>query len=192
MRKAVAKRRLEEGLETRQQLNLEKTREKEYSIFNVENTDHGDPRPGLTEFYGIVNVVVGLPKDYNSRSNSERFPNQPEDWIPRNQPRYFPHKSKQMEVHLKPEDLSLALVHIFAWTSQEVVRFNDKNWIKKNCEWKEGILIRKGRILENHEISIAGGAEKFVNIGQITGINFCVPVIDRYSPWAVSFAEHIH
>ena len=46
--------------------------------------------------------------------------------------------------------------------------------------------------MERQTVKIAGGAEKFVDIGELVGINFAVPVIDRYSPWALSFAEHIN
>ena len=146
----------------------------------------------LSKFYGVTNVVIGKTKTYESSSNTKRFPNSPGSWKPIGQPRYFPHQAPRNEVQLSEEDLSRALAFIFTSTTAEVIEFNDKTWVKKKCILKENILIRRGRIMERQTVKIAGGAEKFVDIGELVGINFAVPVIDRYSPWALSFAEHIH
>ena len=195
MKEAADQRRQKNGLEPRREFSIQKSRVKEYTIFHTDihlGDELSDVGGALANHYGSIQVVVGAAKNYASSSNKKRFPDQPESWRPKDQPRYFPFECKEKEIQLSSTDLSTALACIFTWTSNEVTQFNDKGWIKKNCEWKEGILIRMGRIVEDHEIKVVGGAQKFINIGQLTGINLCVPVLDRYSPWAVNFANYIH
>ena len=97
-----------------------------------------------------------------------------------------------IKIQLLEENLSRALEYIFTVTTAEVIKFNDKDWIKQNRDLKEGILIRRGRIVERQRLKVAGGAEKFIDLGELTGVNYAVPVLDRFTPWAVSFAQHIH
>ena len=146
----------------RSDLQFDKYREKPFDIYMC--TPAGTIQSEvLPDHFGSVNVVIGSPRSYKSQSNQKRFPGEPEKWVPRGQPQYFPYECKQQQIHLSPLDLSIALNRIYKWTSEEVERFQDKNWIGQNCVKEDGVLFRKGRMKENHEIKVVGGAEQFVN-----------------------------
>ena len=146
----------------------------EPSMSTAPSINHHEPKTpeddpdGLLSFFGCVAVVLSKSRDYGSSSYKKRWPDEPEKWIPRGRPRFFPYKTTKTEIYLTTLDLSAALIRIFQWTSQEVREFNDKAWISKNCEEKDGILIRKGRLVEEHEVEVTGGAEKYVNAGELT------------------------
>ena len=83
--------------------------------------------PRLPDYDSSANVVIGELRKYQSSSNERRFPDQPETWIPRGQPRYFPFECnlcpEQDQGYLTPLDLSIALTRIYKWTTAEVERF---------------------------------------------------------------------
>ena len=60
------------------------------------------------------------------------------------------------------------------------------------CSLKDEILYCMSRKLESHELSTAGWLSKELGLETFTGIKFCVPVISRHSPIAVSIALHMH
>ena len=57
---------------------------------------------------------------------------------------------------------------------------------------KDGILYCTSRILESHELSTAGWLSEELDLETFTGVKFCVPVISRHSPIAVSITLHMH
>ena len=118
-------------------------------------------------------MVIGTPRNYQSSSNEKRFPDQPEKWIPHGQPYEYNLRPEQdaHQIHLTPLDFSIAQTRIYKWTTAEVERFQDENWISQNCVKEDGVLLRKGRMKESHEIELAGGAEKYiVNAGELLSL----------------------
>ena len=105
----------------------------------------------LPDYDNSANVVIGTPRNYQSSSNEKRFPDQPEKWIPHGQPRYFPYecnlcpeqdgKTDPQQIHLTPLNFSIALTRIYKWTTAEVERFQDENWISQNCVKEDGVLL---------------------------------------------------
>ena len=95
-------------------------------------------------------------------------------------------------VRLSDEVLSLSLEYLYRKAGAEVINFNDQKYVSKIGEIHEGIVYCKSRIEEGQEIQIVGGLEEFINLESFTGVNFKVPVIDRYSPLALSLASYLH
>ena len=46
--------------------------------------------------------------------------------------------------------------------------------------------------MEEAELKVVGHLKEFINVGDFTGINFKVPVLDHHSPLALSIAMHLH
>ena len=57
---------------------------------------------------------------------------------------------------------------------------------------KDEILYCSTRILEGQELKTVGFLEESLDLETFTGIKFCVPLISKHSPLAVSIAMHIH
>ena len=95
-------------------------------------------------------------------------------------------------VRLSDEMLSLSLQYLYRKATAEVIEFNDKKYVSKIGELYDGILYYKSCIEEGQELRIVGGLEDIMDLQSFTGVNFNVPVIDRYSPLAVSLASHLH
>ena len=56
----------------------------------------------------------------------------------------------------------------------------------------DGVLFCKSRLMEDQSLRALGGLENIVDLETFTGINFKVPVIDRFSPVGLSIANYIH
>ena len=94
--------------------------------------------------------------------------------------------------HLSDSALSLSLEYIFKKAGSELIHFNDKKFIEKVGEIVDGIVYCKSRIEEDQTLRAVGGLEDIVDLQSFTGVNFKVPVIDRFSPIAVSLAYYLH
>ena len=88
--------------------------------------------------------------------------------------------------------LSLSLEYIFKKTSLEVLKFNDKKLVDRVGILVDGILYCKSRLTEDQSLRAVGGLENIIDLESFTGINFKVPVLDKFSPVAVSIANHLH
>ena len=95
-------------------------------------------------------------------------------------------------MRLSSENLSAALENLFKKATKEVVEFNDTKVIKKIATESDGILYCNTRILESAELKAVGHLADTINIGDFTGVDFKVPVIDQHSPLALSIALHLH
>ena len=93
---------------------------------------------------------------------------------------------------LSDSDLSLGLEYIYRKASTELMHFNDSKLVEKIGVLSDGIVYCKSRIEEGQNLRVVGGLEEFINLQSFTGIDFNVPVIDRYSPIAISLAYYIH
>ena len=81
-------------------------------------------------------------------------------------------------IRLTEENLSAALEYLFKKATSENFKFNDIKEINKKATLKDGILYCNSRILEEAELKAVGHLKDTINIEQLTGINFKVPVID--------------
>ena len=95
--------------------------------------------------------------------------------------------------HLQPteEEISRSLHYLFSKATSEMKHFHKKDFLEKICFEKDGILLCKSRLLEGHRLVEAGGLEN-LDIVQDLNLNFCTPVVDRYSPLAYSIGEYVH
>ena len=94
-------------------------------------------------------------------------------------------------VELMSEDISWSLEYLFRKGSQEVLRFNKPEFIKKIAISKDGILFARSRILDSQRFKTAGGLEDLDTIKEF-GIKMMTPVLDRYSPLSYMIGDYIH
>ena len=100
--------------------------------------------------------------------------------------------SKQLRYQLTDEELSDGLDYLYKKATEELVEFFDKKDLAKIGMMKEGVMFCKSRILEGQTIRSVGNLSNDLNLQSFTGIAFDVPLIDRFSPLAVSIANHMH
>ena len=96
------------------------------------------------------------------------------------------------QIKLTEDQLSAALDYLFKKATNEVEEFNKKKTIEKIAIKEDGVLFYKSRLLEGAEIKAAGHIADSINIENLTGVKFRVPVIDQNSPLAISIALHLH
>ena len=95
------------------------------------------------------------------------------------------------QVELTEEDISRALYYLFEKATAELKHFQKKELLDKISVEKEGILMCKSRLLEGQRLMEAGGLES-MEILKDLNLNFCTPMVDRYSPLAYALADYIH
>ena len=95
-------------------------------------------------------------------------------------------------VRLDEKAISLSLEYFYKKATSEVLHFNDKKTVDKVGMMVEGILYCKARLTDDQSIRIVGGLEDIIDLETFTGINFKVPIVDKFSPLAVSIANHLH
>ena len=101
-------------------------------------------------------------------------------------------KQKTVTLRLTEEDISQGLEYLFKKSTQEILKFENMKEIQKIAVMKEEILYCSSRILESQELKSVGCLKDSLDIETFTGVNFCVPVISKHSPLAVSIALHLH
>ena len=95
-------------------------------------------------------------------------------------------------VTLDDRSLSLALEYVYRKTTAEVVHFQGQNQADKIGVMTDGILYCKSHLMEDQTLRVVGGLEHTIDIQSFTGVNFKVPILDRYSPVALSIAKYLH
>ena len=88
--------------------------------------------------------------------------------------------------------MSNGLEYIYRKTTAEVIHFNGNKLAGKIGIMVDGVLFCKLRLMDDQQLRAVGGLEDVVDIKTFTGVNFKVPVLDRYSPVALSIANHLH
>ena len=91
----------------------------------------------------------------------------------------------QDEIYLK-----LAATYLFRIATDEVKKFNKKEFVEKISIEHNGILYGKNRLLEGMEFTQVSGMN-LKNLDQL-GVNTKCPVLDRYSPISYAVAQFIH
>ena len=96
-------------------------------------------------------------------------------------------------VLITDDDISRSLEYLYKKGTEEVIKFNKPELVRKISIEKDGVLYSKSRILNNQRFQIAGGLENKNILGQGEfGINVKTPVLDRFSPLSYSVGDYIH
>ena len=101
-------------------------------------------------------------------------------------------RKRTMLVRLTDEDLSEGLEYLFKKATKEIIQFENKKDIEKIGVLKDGIYYCNSRILESQDLKTVGFLSESLDIESFTGIKFCVPIISKTSPLAISLAIHMH
>ena len=101
-------------------------------------------------------------------------------------------KKTKTVVRLSDAELSAGLEYLYKKATQEILQFENMKDVNKIGVMKDEILYCSTRILEGQELKTVGFLEESLDLETFTGIKFCVPLISKHSPLAVSIAMHIH
>ena len=101
-------------------------------------------------------------------------------------------RKKTVLIRLSDEDLSLGLEYLFKKATKEILEFENKKDIEKISVLKEEVLYCSSRILEGQDLRTVGCLSESLDLESFTGIKFCVPLISKHSPLAISLAIHLH
>ena len=104
----------------------------------------------------------------------------------------YPLSSSSSKFKLDARAISLSLEYIYQKTTSEVLHFNDKKFVDKVGIMSDGILYCKSRLTDDQSLRIVGGLENVIDLETFTGVSFKVPVIDKFSPLALSIVNHLH
>ena len=85
---------------------------------------------------------------------------------------------------------NMALSYLYRKGSLEVKQFCKEKQIEKIAVEKEGVLLSKGRLLDEMNF-IETGEIPNLDLGSL-GVRVNLPLLERYSPLSYSVAEHIH
>ena len=98
--------------------------------------------------------------------------------------------SSKMEIILNDDELMNSEKYFYRKATQELKKFVEKSKLGKISIEKDGILYHIGRILPTDTISVAGRLT--TTMKDLTSTTFCVPIIDKHSPLAISIINDIH
>ena len=88
------------------------------------------------------------------------------------------------------EQINNARTYYFRKATAEVKHFMNDSQYKNISTEKDGLLIYTGRILPVDNITIIGNATNAMK--DLTSTTFSVPIVDKYSPVAISICNDIH
>ena len=98
--------------------------------------------------------------------------------------------AKDLVVELSEENLLQSLHHFYKKSSMEIKHFQNKNSYDKISIEKFGILYYTGRILPSQTF------DNKLNLSDacidLTMASFCVPLIDKHSPFAYALINEVH
>ena len=98
--------------------------------------------------------------------------------------------SRQNTLFIDEQELQRASDYFFRVATSEIKSFTSKEKYEQISTEKHGILIYNGRILPSQQItSIITMSDTMYDLSETT---FCVPLIDKHSPLALSIVNEIH
>lgn len=86
--------------------------------------------------------------------------------------------------------INMALLYYYRKATEEVKHFCKKEKLMKISVEQEGVLLSKGRLLDEMNFKNTGELSN-LTLGSL-GVKTRLPLIERFSPLAYSIAEHIH
>ena len=98
--------------------------------------------------------------------------------------------NSNVEIILYDDELVNAEKYFYRKATQELKKFVEKSKLGKISMEKDGILHHVGRILPTDAISVAGRLT--TTMKDLTATTFCVPIVDKHSPLAISIINDIH
>ena len=84
---------------------------------------------------------------------------------------------------------NMALLYLCRKATEEVKEFNSSDVVEKIGVEVDGVLLNKGRIMNEMEFLVTGEID--VDLGYM-GIRTRLPIVDRHSPLAYSIASYVH
>lgn len=99
--------------------------------------------------------------------------------------------NNRVKVVLEEDDVQRAMLYWYQKASAEVKQFVKKETVEKIAVEKEGILFNRSRILDGQRLIQAAEFSEG-SVGNEIGLNLLTPVIERFSPIALSIAYYIH
>ena len=101
----------------------------------------------------------------------------------------MPASTKPMII-LSDDEIMDAQNYFFTKATNEVKHFGNVKRLKKISKEVDGILYYTGRILSTQEFNIAADITPVMK--DLTSSTFCVPIVDKDSPVAISIINEIH
>ena len=99
--------------------------------------------------------------------------------------------SIQVEIEPLSDDEIVSASRYYFWkATQEVKHFTHASMYQKISTEKDSILHFKGRVLPNQKIQSVVPLTEVMK--DLTNLNFCVPIIDKFSPIGFAIAYDIH
>ena len=167
--------RIKAGKAVQEDLDKLKPKEVKFSVFQIIGTEEVKNRDPNEEFSKVFNIEGIKCLFHNTvKGKSKKF------------------RKRTMLVRLTDEDLSEGLEYLFKKATKEIIQFENKKDIEKIGVLKDGIYYCNSRILESQDLKTVGFLSESLDIESFTGIKFCVPIISKTSPLAISLAIHMH
>ena len=82
--------------------------------------------------------------------------------------------------------------YLYKRATKELQEFFDKKELAKIGVVRDEVMFCKSRILEGQTVRSVENLSNELNLQSFTGVSFNVPLIDRFSPLAISIANHMH
>ena len=82
--------------------------------------------------------------------------------------------------------------YLFKKCTQEILKFENIKDVQKLGVMRDDILFCSSRILEGQELQVVGFLKDTLDLETFTGVKFCVPLVSKTSPLAISIALHVH
>ena len=103
---------------------------------------------------------------------------------------YSVHETNIIDPYPTDRYINAALLYYFRKATMEVLEFCNKKVLERKADFKDGILLSKGRIVDGMNFVETGDMDT-VNLGDMC-VKTRIPLIERFSPLAYSIAQHIH
>ena len=168
----VLKSRIKAGKAVEADLDKLKPKTIKFTAFhftNIAEDGSENEKSNLHEMFNIKGVKCTAVKVQNSRLNR-----------------------RKVLLRLSDEDISEGLEYLFKKATKEIIQFENKKDIEKIATLKDEIYYCNSRILESQELKTVGYLSETLDLESFTGIKFCVPIISKNSPLAISLAIHMH
>ena len=167
--------RIKAGKAVQEDLDKLKPKEVKFSVFQIIGTEevkNRDPNEEFSKVFNIEGIKCLFHNTVKGKSKRSR--------------------KRTVLVRLTEEDLSEGLEYLFKKATKEIIQFENKKDIEKIGVLKDDIYYCNSRILESQDLKTVGFLSESLDIESFTGIKFCVPVISKTSPLAISLAIHMH
>ena len=149
-------------------------------------------RSAMKVRFTIFQVVAEDNLDENKENLTEVFGNSVVCKVKKKERETKAKETMIYSVELTDEDLSEGLEYLFKKSTQEILKFENMKDVQKIGVMKDDVLFCNSRILEGQELQTVGCLKETLDLETFTGVKFCVPLVSKNSPLAISIALHLH